>query len=163
MKTDALIEGQYRYVLWRTWSQEPRLVWVMLNPSTADAETDDPTIRKCTALAKKWGFGGILVINLFALRSTDPKKLKKVADPVGPKNDYYIKDTCWKHKTVVVAWGRNGDDFPERVAHVLQLIKDSGAEISLLGKTKTGQPKHPLYLSLKTMRVAWPGDQHEYT
>jgi hypothetical protein len=134
----------------------------MLNPSTADWKQDDPTIRKCVSLSKLWGFGGIAEVNLFAFRSTDPKKLKRVRDPVGPKNDSYISYMCQGYRTVVVAWGRNGDDFPERVASVLQLIKDSGAEISLLGKTKSGQPKHPLYLSLKTMRVAWPGDQHEY-
>jgi hypothetical protein len=152
---DAIIEGEYRYVLWRRWGPPPVLVWVMLNPSTADWELDDPTIKKCIALAKLWGFGGIAVVNLFAFRSTDPKKLKRTKDPVGPKNDYYVSDTCHRHKDVVVAWGRNGDDFPERVASVLQVIKDSGAVATYLGKTKSGQPKHPLYLSLKTMRQNW--------
>jgi len=155
MNAEAEIEGPYRYTLFRNWEMKPYITWVMLNPSTADALKDDATIRKCIAFSKLWGYGGIAVVNLFAFRSTDPKKLSRVKDPVGPKNDEYIRTTCWSYQTAVVAWGRNGDRFPKRVESVLLTVKESGTNIMHLGKTTTGQPKHPLYLSLKTPLQVW--------
>src|SRR5262245_19133112 len=90
---EALISpcGLYRYWLTRTWDNSLRRVcWVMLNPSTADAEQDDPTIRRCVGFARSWGAGGIIVVNLFAFRASDPKALLRAADPVGPDNDGHI-------------------------------------------------------------------------
>src|SRR4051812_17109287 len=101
-------DGLYRYRLWRIWEElAPVMVWVMLNPSTADADVDDPSIRKCVGFAKANGCGGIIVVNLFAWRATDPKELRAVADPVGPENDAHIR---WAVKapllaTVVAGWG----------------------------------------------------------
>ena len=104
----AFMEGQYRYLLWRYWGEAKRLVWVLLNPSTADARQDDPTIRRCVGFAKGWGYDGIQVVNLFAYRATDPRELKAVVDPVGPRNDEFIERAARGHEMVVVAWGANG-------------------------------------------------------
>ena len=83
--------GQYRYTLTRVWSLERGLVlFVGLNPSTADAERDDPTVRRCVGYARRWGFGGVLVANLFAYRATDPRDLLAVSYPIGPRNDEVI-------------------------------------------------------------------------
>src|SRR4028119_2392792 len=81
----------YRYALWRTWdAARPPVAFVLLNPSTADARRDDPTIRRCANFARTWGFGGLEVVNLFAFRATHPTDLKCAADPVGPQNDVHL-------------------------------------------------------------------------
>lgn len=101
-------DGRYRYRLWRLWDElAPVMTWVMLNPSTADAEVDDPTIRKCIGFAKQHHYGGIVVVNLFAYRATDPKELGKVKDPVGPENDQHILWACTAPLmlSVVAGWG----------------------------------------------------------
>ncbi|MCY7334496.1 MAG: DUF1643 domain-containing protein [Pseudanabaena sp. CAN_BIN31] len=99
----------YRYSLWREWNIDaPKLVFIMLNPSKADAYIDDPTLRRCIGFAKSWGFGSLLVINLFAYRSTKPSELRQVNDPVGSQNDRYLKKAIKSADKVVVAWGDNG-------------------------------------------------------
>src|SRR5690349_21188818 len=91
MERLAVIEGAYRYRLDRWWDRAlPPLIYIMLNPSTADAERDDATIRVCMGRAKNEGCGGIVVVNLFAYRATKPEDMKRAADPVGPNNDWYI-------------------------------------------------------------------------
>lgn len=142
--------GRYRYRLWRLWNADaPVMVWVMLNPSTADADTDDPTIRKCIGFAKAHGYGGIIVVNLFAWRATDPKELPKVADPVGPDNDEHILWACRAPliATVVAGWG--ADKFARaRASRVRVLIHGAtGRRLQCFRKSeKTGAPWHPLYL-----------------
>jgi hypothetical protein len=143
---DAVIspDGLYRYRLSRIWdSGTMPLVWIMLNPSTADALKDDPTIRRCISFSKREGYGGIEIVNLFAYRSSSPETLKKVDDPVGPDNNQWIKEVLYPHFECVCAWGA----YPawDRVAEVFDLVK--GVNFLCLGRTAAGHPKHPLYIS----------------
>jgi hypothetical protein len=133
---------QYRYTLTRTWdSTGPTVVFVGLNPSTADAKIDDPTVRRCIGFARSWGFGKLILTNLFAFRSTDPNVLEHVADPIGPKNDQWIASTSEVADLTVVAWGIHGG-LQHRDQVVLELLR----EPHCLGTTKSGAPRHPLYL-----------------
>jgi hypothetical protein len=144
MLRDALISecGTYRYKLWRRWDvTKPRVGWIMCNPSTADAEQDDPTIRRCIGFAKAWGFGGIAVCNLYALRATDPRELWRHPAPVGPDNDSYLLDSV-DDPVTVCAWGVNG----RRGDAVIKALSRAGAALHYLEMTKAGIPKHPLYL-----------------
>ena len=150
---DAVLsdDGAYRYLLWRRWGDflNPA-VFVMLNPSSADALEDDPTIRRIVGFAKGWGFGSALVCNLFAYRSTSPAGLLDAPDAVGPHNDRAVS-WCLRAREsgppfVVCAWGSWGERFPERVGEVGALLRSAGAEAQCLGFTKSGQPRHPLYL-----------------
>lgn len=159
MKSSAEISpcGTYRYVLTRTWDENPiapKMVFVMLNPSTATAEEDDATIRKCIGFAKRYGFGGIVVVNLFALRSRDPKLLRKHPDPIGPDNDEWIKraTTC-PFDSVIVAWGTNGKHFPERVKAVVKIISRA---VRALDVTDDGHPWHPVMLGYDRAPQPWP-------
>lgn len=138
----------WRYRLWRKWNEElPSVVFLMLNPSTADEMTNDPTVERCERYAGRWGFGGMVVLNLFALRSTDPRELEKVDDPVGPENDAWIAGTCLGHWTaaspIICAWGNRGS-YMNRATEVVSMIRNM--DLRCLGLNKTGQPKHPLYL-----------------
>ena len=116
----------------------------MLNPSTADARRDDPTIRRCMGFARTWGYGGVEVVNLFALRATDPSRLRIARDPVGPENDAHIRAVARRSSALVVAWGIHGA-LRERDAEVLALLSRRAPTHSL-GWTKDGHPRHPLYL-----------------
>jgi hypothetical protein len=117
----------------------------MLNPSTADAARDDPTIRRCIALARRERCGGIEVMNLFAFRATTPGALKTAADPIGPDNDGHLRDLFARHMTILAAWGMHGD-FIGRAEAVMRLATDSGARLACLGFTAAHQPRHPLYV-----------------
>jgi hypothetical protein len=103
----------YRYRLWRTWGDGPRLGWIMLNPSQADEQVDDPTLRRCVGFARGWGFGGLEVVNLFAYRASRPGLLRLVADPIGPQNDRYLRGLADRVAAIVCAWG-NGGAWGER-------------------------------------------------
>lgn len=108
MNKDAVISlcRQYRYWLSRQWDTSlPMVCFIMLNPSTADDNEDDPTIRKCTGFARRMGYGAIQVVNLFALRSTDPTKLRTAMDPIGPDTDEWICQTAGACRRVICAWG----------------------------------------------------------
>jgi hypothetical protein len=145
--------GKYRYLLERTWGIGlPRVTWIMLNPSTADAEKDDPTIRRCIGFSKEWGYGGLYVVNLFAWRATDPGELKRVLRPVGPENDHYIGHAAANCKEIVAAWGAHGS-FQDRDKVVRKLLKGFG--ITALSLTTKGSPGHPLYLSANAQRIPW--------
>jgi hypothetical protein len=138
----------YRYVLTRTWGDAPAMTWVMLNPSTADAKTDDPTIRRCVRFARREGCGGIAVVNLFGLRATDPRALRDSLeagiDPVGPVNDWFVRMHTQGASRVVAAWGTHGTlrGRAAEVARMLEVIP--GIRLECLGVTKDGHPKHPL-------------------
>lgn len=148
--------GTYRYHLWRSWSAKPPVVFLMLNPSTADAERNDPTVERCERRARAMGAGGLIVVNIFALRSTDPKALYRAVDPVGPDNDQSIVDGCTmeRPRAVICAWGRHGS-LNGRGAAVLALLRTHGVAPMCLGLNADGTPKHPLYLrySAKPFKV----------
>lgn len=133
---------RYRYLLERWWDEE-RLpaAFIGLNPSTADEQTDDPTIRRCIRFARDWGYGGLLMVNLFGLRSTDPRKLRTVSDPVGPSNDHYLDEARVEARITIAAWGTRGDLMGRG-----DLIARRTPGLHCLGVTKDGHPRHPLYM-----------------
>lgn len=134
---------QYRYELWRQWSDKlPTVMFIGLNPSTADETKDDATIRRCIQFARQWGFGSICMTNLFAWRSTDPGAMKKVDEPTGPDNDRTLQDIAYRAGLIVGAWGNHGA-HRGRDKEVLELIR---WPIWCLRTTKPGQPEHPLYV-----------------
>lgn len=124
----------------------------MLNPSTADADVDDPTIRRCVSFARAWGHGGVKVVNLFALRSPCPNALHDADDPVGPGNDDAIIEATFETRTIA-AWGMHGAKMQQNL-HVLDLLK--AVPLECLAKTKYGHPKHPLYVPGDTLPIPFP-------
>jgi hypothetical protein len=150
--------GLYRYTLRRPCEvlhpERSTAAFVMLNPSTADASLDDPTIRRCRGFARAWGCNGLTVMNLYALRSTDPAALWKAADPVGPENDGYLRQIAREYGDVVCAWGSNAK--PDRVAAFLRIMDGASARLWCLGMTKDGSPRHPLYVRGDQPLVPWP-------
>lgn len=137
--------GRYRYFLRRDLNASLTNVgrtalWVMLNPSTADATDDDPTIRRCIGFTRAFDCDRLLVVNLYALRATDPRQLWEVDDPVGPRNDTHIREAASAASLTICAWGAGAK--PDRVAQVLPLLRDPRC----LGTTADGSPRHPLYL-----------------
>lgn len=140
-------DGRYRYWLTRAWAPSPWLNFICLNPSTADAKTDDATVRKLRAFAQRWGFGGLFLTNLFAYRSTDPRGLRAADDPVGPDNDRWVATVASQASTIVVAWGASCERARAlRVLTLLDSIRVQPAAVGCLGLTKDGQPRHPLYM-----------------
>lgn len=137
--------GQYRYELTRSWADGPLLTFVMLNPSTADADKDDPTIRRCVGFAKRDGFAGLRVVNLFAFRATQPADMHVAGDPIGPDNEAHLIDLFSAGGTFVAAWGAGGQ-FKGRAYDVRRLAAMLGVEMQCLGTTKDGYPRHPLYV-----------------
>jgi hypothetical protein len=136
----------YRYELRRWWAEGKPLLWVMLNPSTADEVQDDPTVNRCVRFSQRWGYPGLVVCNIFALRATDPKRLRDVDDPVGPRNDETIMRCVHETAAVVCAWGVHGG-LRGRGDSVLALIRSAESRLPMcLGTTKEDHPKHPLYL-----------------
>lgn len=155
MVKGAIIDetGKYRYQLWRIWDESrPLVVFIMLNPSTADAEEDDPTIRRCMNYARSWGYGGIKVVNLFAYRATNPKELLKVVNPTGGSDNIkHIINACKEASIIIAAWGAMGKDLGETAYNWIIPLK----EVYCLGTTKYGCPKHPLYLKADLKPVKW--------
>jgi len=147
--------GLYRYELTRRWVEDAKeVVYVMLNPSTADGDQDDPTIRKCVGFAHRWGFGAIKVVNLFAFRATQPKDMLAAEDPVGVANTVHLVKAFTQASMVVCAWGGTAQPLvAQRSQEVVSLItqlhlpKD---KFWCLGYTKLGNPRHPLMLSYTT-------------
>lgn len=140
--------GTWRYRLAREWGSEPLLPFVMLNPSVADADIDDPTIRRCMSFARREYAGGIVVVNLYGLRATDPARLKAADNPIGPENNLHLRELA-AHAfrvgvPIVCAWGANA--APARSANVATMIRGEGAATVCLGTTRSGEPKHPLYV-----------------
>jgi len=153
MKKDAIISscGKYRYALWRVWDEKrPLVMFIGLNPSTADAIKDDNTLRRCIGFAKKWNFGGLSMGNLFALRATKPIALRKTTDAIGSENDKWLIKLNAQAKIIVAAWGNTGT-YLKRDQVVLKLFPD----LYCLKVSKRGVPCHPLYLSgtLKPIRI----------
>lgn len=158
IECDAVIRGdadEYRYQLSRIWCRAKGLcLWVMLNPSTADAKVNDATIRKCMRFAFLWGHGGILVCNLFGYRSRDPKPLAKLAREVavGPENDEWIMRSARAANRIVLGWGTQ-TYTAHRALTVPDMLRRSATELwtpECLGHTQSGAPKHPLMLAYVT-------------
>lgn len=156
MKREALIskDGRYRYWLTRSWGQGDRLCFVMLNPSTADADYDDPTIRRCIGFAKREDYDGINVVNLFAFRATDPGDLRRASrfgmDITGPENDKWINE-AFPFGHVVFGWGSNARHWPLRTEAVAGMVEGP----MCLGVTKDGHPRHPLMVRADEPFVNW--------
>jgi hypothetical protein len=144
--------GTYRYTLHRRWDAEPglmtgsggRVCFCLLNPSTADAKVLDPTLKRCLGFAQRWGFGHMEVVNIFALRSTQPAALKKHRDPIGPLNDRAIRRAAARADLVVVGWGTHAGLGDRHVA--VGKLLSGVCEPMCWARTKDGYPKHPLYL-----------------
>ncbi len=144
-------EFLYRYSLTHSWQGAPkkRLVFLMLNPSTADAFKADPTVSRCMVWAQKWGYGVLEVVNIFAFRATDPKDMKKAEDPVGPLNNDFLRDAAAAADLVIAAWGAHGD-YRERGLEVGRKILKR-RQLSCLDIIESGHPKHPLYIKGATI------------
>lgn len=138
----------WRYVLRRRWASVRPVGFILLNPSTADEEADDPTIRRCVGFAKSWGAGGIVVGNLFALRSTDPRVLRSAVDPIGPGNDAALLRIANEVKgaPLICGWGTHGS-LNGRGRDVVTMLFDAGVRPMALAITADGSPGHPLYLN----------------
>ena len=147
MNKTAIIDstGKYRYLMTRIWDEDlPPAVFIMLNPSTADAEEDDPTIRRCISFAKDWGCGRIKVVNIFAYRATNPKELLNTKDPVGLENYQYVKETIINAGLIIIACGAINKKLKQSYKKIFEILKE--VDIYCLGVTKEGYPRHPLYL-----------------
>jgi hypothetical protein len=149
---------RYRYSLWRRWDWQgyaQQVMFIGLNPSTADAERDDPTIRRCKAFAKAWGYCGMYMLNLYAYRATLPKEMVAADDPLGPGNleafGYYRSHVG----LIVAAWGTLSPRYRPRVkwqSTIDQVLHAIGQPVYCLGRTADGSPRHPLYLPRGTER-----------
>lgn len=159
-------DGLYRYALVRHWNDDNRAVlrWILLNPSTADGTEDDPTVRRCVAFSRRWGYGGMVILNLFARRATLPltlvaddrdSRIVNPIDPVGPDNDrviaYYVDHSG---RTVIAGWGASFTGW-RRFTEREREIRDRYPQIRHLGLTLGGHPKHPLYLPGDTDPQEW--------
>lgn len=165
MIREAITHGDYRYHLTRRWGPKiDTVVWVMLNPSTADAYVDDPTIRRCISFSAGLGADSLRVINLYAYRATDPKHLLAVEDPVGPMNNTVIRETLLAARAVnlyapmssaavIVAWGANAK--ADRVSEFVTIADECRVPLHCLGITKSGMPRHPLYVLSSTRPTPW--------
>ena len=133
---------RYRYALWRIWDEtKPTVMFIGLNPSTADETQDDPTLTRCINFAKAWGYGGVYTANLFAYRATDPKQLLKRKRVIGKQNDHWLQQLSERCELVIAAWGNDGK-YQNRAQQVKQQIQP----LHYLKMNKSGEPAHPLYL-----------------
>lgn len=152
MKKTANISDcrQYRYKLTREWDSDlPAVCFIGLNPSTADADIDDPTIRRCVNYAKSWGYGKLIMVNLFAFRATEPKDMMNAADPVGSANDGYVDAAVAEADITVAAWGKHGS-FMDRAKGTLRRHGPRYLKLN-----KDGSPAHPLYLKKDLRPQVW--------
>lgn len=155
--------GKYRYSLSRVWDEnKPRVLFIMLNPSTADAEKNDPTITRCIGFAKDWGYGGLYVVNLFSLRATNPKDLLAAHFVVGVENEKWFRRMSALAHLVVCAWGNSPivNKLQKRLDHTWKPLSwiDKSKPLHYLELSNDGTPKHPLYLpkTLKPVRYEVP-------
>jgi hypothetical protein len=155
--------ARYRYALWRDVQPSlghrpdeaaPTVLFVMLNPSTADATQNDPTLRRCIGFAEREGYARLAVANLYALRSPSPMDIPRADDPVGPECDQWIADLAADANRVVVAWGADSYANADRVARVRELLQPHN--LFCLGTTANGAPRHPLYVRADQPLEAWP-------
>jgi len=162
VKGDAASEAvysdceRYRYALTRVWQPGGRRVlFVMLNPSTATEAQNDPTVERCERRARALGFGAFRVCNIFAWRDTDPRRMRAVADPVGAANDAAILEGAGWADAIVAAWGTHGAHIG-RGPEVERLLRGAGHALLALSVTKGGHPGHPLYIGYDRQPRPWP-------
>ena len=147
--------GLYRYALTRRWEEDaPRLLYIMLNPSTATELKNDPTIERCERRARALGFGAFRACNLFAYRATDPRLLKKAKDPVGPDNLAELLQSARWADTILCAWGAHGTHMGLGPA-IERLLRQEGFALHHLGLSKDGHPRHPLYIAYQMRPIPW--------
>jgi hypothetical protein len=169
MKRSAYIslDGLYRYTLARSWVGEGLpgnsgfVTFILLNPSTADGQVDDPTVRRCINFAKRWRMDGLLMVNLFGLRASNPRALLTVKDPIGPDNDTKVLDACHNSKWIIAGWGTQEGDLgrlvEKRAVEIrLRLVCGGHRNLYALGVTRSGAPRHPLYVAAHAEPSAWP-------
>jgi hypothetical protein len=150
---------RYRYTLWRTWDKPKGLcMFLMLNPSTADESANDPTVERCQRYAHSWGYGGLIVCNLFALRATDPGVMLTDSEPVGPDNNAAILECAGRSDIVVCAWGNHGS-HQDRARYVADMLQIEGHKLHSLVVTSNGHPGHPLYLRKSLKPSPWQSSQ----
>ena len=141
----------YRYALWRVWGESlPKLLFIGLSPSTADEINDDPTMRRCIRFAKDLGYGTFIMGNIFGYRSTDPQKLKQIKNPVGPRNNHWLRKLHKDADMTIAAWGTHGE-YLERGNEVNQMLNG----LYCLKITKNGFPSHPLYLPARLKPIKY--------
>jgi len=145
----------YRYSLTRTWDEGgKRVLFVMLNPSTATEVQNDPTVERCERRARTLGYGAFCVCNIFAFRATDPKVMRAQPDPTGPENDAaIIKAADWAD-SIICAWGTHGEHL-NRGPEMEAVLRAQPKPLSHLGLSKAGHPKHPLYIGYKVQPMIW--------
>lgn len=156
--------GKYRYTLARWWHMPSfsagMVLWVMLNPSTADGSVDDNTIRRCINFSRDWGYEAMTVVNLYAYRATKPLDLWQRAqqgkDIIGPKNDKWIRREAYHAQRIILAWGGNSDFARPRTV-TEELLEPYGRRLYCLGYTTAGHPVHPLRLARATKPERWRG------
>ena len=138
--------SKYRYLLECNWNDElDKVTFIMINPSVADFEICDPTLNRCVRFSKSWGFGGMKIVNLFALVSTDPRELLAHENPVGEENDHYILEAIKNSSQIILSWGESYGSLNNRAAVVKDLL--SNYQLYCIKKTKNGRhPRHPLFL-----------------
>ncbi|MBU9720268.1 MULTISPECIES: DUF1643 domain-containing protein [Bacillaceae] len=148
-------EKKYRYWLECIWNDNlAKVTLIMQNPSRANEKICDQTMTRCINYAEKWGYGGIIVVNLFALIATDPSELKYSNDPIGKDNDFYIKKAADESEKVIFAWGEKFGNFRGRSDQIKAIF--SGEEVYCIRKTKKGNhPRHPLYLKKDLTPIAY--------
>lgn len=146
--------GLYRYALTRVWGQGPRVAFVMLNPSTASHLRNDPTVARCESRARNMGAGAFRVVNLFAFRATLPRDLRLAEAPIGPLNDQWLRRTANWADQLICAWGNDGA-YLARDAQVRTILHNSGRPVLHLGLTRSGAPRHPLYLPKDRVAEIW--------
>lgn len=150
----------YRVKLVRRWAAGPLCLFGMMNPSTAEARANDPTVAKCCQMARWWGFGGLFIANACAYRATDRMRLLEVADPVGPRNHAAILEMAAESKRIVIAHGRLPGDLQRHANAMCQLLQDAGHQLHVLRLTPDGVPMHPLargkaHIPVQTVPIPW--------
>ena len=147
---------RYRYALTREWSDGPRLFYIMLNPSKATEAANDPTIERCERRARQLGYGAMRIGNLFAWRETDPAKLRKRRWPEGPDNIAQLLEGAAWADDILAAWGVHGT-HRSQAETTMAALREHAAKLHVLGLTKEGHPRHPLYCAYTMKMQPWPG------
>lgn len=148
-------DRRHRYVLRRDFMFGKGIVnFLMLNPSTADENRNDPTIERCERRAKRWGYRSLVITNLFAYRATNPEDMKGQDDPVGEMNDAHILAEAFFADKVICGWGNHGS-FRGRSDHVLSMLAAEGIALHAFSATSKGQPQHPLYVAYAVEPFVW--------